>query len=94
MTYTTNQELYLSLEPIGRHDWTAEDTHEIWLFLAQCVGIAALAVLLYKVGPVAGLLMVAGGLAVWTARRSSSRARDEGAKAISGSCRSENASWR
>lgn len=66
-----------SSEPIERRQWNADDAREIGLFLAQCLGVAALAVVLYSVGPAVALLLVTGGLAIWSLRRGSARASDE-----------------
>ena len=60
-----------------RHEWTADDSCEIGLFLAQCLGIAALAVFLYSIGPAAGLTLMACGLAIWSAHRGSASNDDE-----------------
>ena len=77
MSYSAIRAEALSEETIGRHVWTARDSRETGLFLAHCLCITALAVVLYAAGPALGLLSVAGGLAVWSANRGSARAVNE-----------------
>ena len=63
---------------VERHMWTEQDGREFALFGLQCLGIAGLAVLLYSAGPVLGLALVVGTLAVWSGVRRSTSAKPDG----------------
>ena len=64
MSYLAIPKPSFSSKTNERHEWTADDSCEIGLFLSQCLGIAVLAVFLYSIGPAAGLTLMACGLAI------------------------------
>ena len=69
--------------PVGneRHPWTAEDSRDLRLFAAHCLGIVGAAMLLYLAGPALGLTLVAATLAAWAGLRRAADAKREAASA-------------
>jgi hypothetical protein len=64
MSYLALHQKPLSSDLTGRHAWTAHDSREFAVFIAQISSIVALAVIFYLVGPAMGLLLAIVCLAV------------------------------